>query len=350
MTTGDATVQLDGHDLDAAPPAHLVAYVSGYGPKIAWFDVDLATGALTPTGSVDATQPSFLALGAAHAYAVNESGNRVAAYAIDPASGALTFQNDQPTGSGPAHVAIDRAGKFVLVANYGGNSAAVYPIGADGALGAALQTVSPGMNAHMVVTDPANHFAFVPCKGSDLVAQFALGANGMLTPNPVPHLLTALGAGPRHLAFAPDGHHAYLIDENASTLMALSYDSTAGTLATIQTTTTRAAAATGANTGAEVVVHPSGKFVYGSNRGDDDIAVFAIGTDGKVALAGNTPTGGATPRSFAIDPTGRWLLAANQGGNTVTTFQIDASTGSLTSVGSPLAATSPAFVGFLALP
>jgi len=350
MTTGDATVQLDGWTGDAAPPAHLVAYVGGYGPKIAWFDFDLATGALTPVGSVDATQPSFLALGAAHAYAVNESGNRVAAYAIDPASGALTFQNDQPTGGGPAHVSIDLAGKFVLVANYGGNSAAVYPIRGDGSLGAAIQTAAAGTMAHMFVVDPTNHWAFVPCKGSDYVAQYAFGTDGTLTANAAAHMMTAAGAGPRHLAFAPVSPRAYLIDENASTLMALSYDANAGVLAPIQTTTTRAASATGANTGAEVVVHPSGKFVYGSNRGDDDIAVFAIDGEGKVTLTGNTPTGGATPRSFAIDPTGQWLLAANQGGNNVTAFRIDGTTGALTATGSPTAAMSPAFVGFLALP
>jgi 6-phosphogluconolactonase len=210
--------------------------------------------------------------------------------------------------------------------------------------------VPAGTNAHMFITDPTNQWAFVPCKGSDYVAQYAFGADGMLSANAAAHMMTAAGAGPRHLAFATASHHAYLIDENASTLMALAYDPAQGVLAPIQTTTTRAATATGANTGAEVVVHPSEKFVYGSNRGDDDIAVFAIGSDGVVTLTGNTPTGGATPRSFAIDPTGRWLLAANQGGNTVTAFRIDATTGALTATGSPTAAMSPAFVGFLALP
>lgn len=329
-------------------PQHLVVYVSGYGPKIAWFDFDLATGALTPTGSIDATAPSFLALGQGHAYAVNESGNRVAAYAIDQTNGALTFQNDQATGNGPAHVSIDRMGKFVLVANYGGNSAQVFPIAADGSLGAASQTVAAGTNAHMFITDPTNQYALIPCKGSDYVAQYAFGPTGALTPNAMPHMLTALGAGPRHLAFAPDGNHAYLIDETASTLMALAY--AAGQLTPIQTTTTRAPGATGTNTGAEVVVHPSGKFVYGSNRGDDDIVGFAIGSDAKVTRIANTDTGGATPRSFAIDPTGKWLLAANQAGNNVTTFAIDAASGALTPTGTPLAATTPAFVGFLALP
>ena len=335
---------------DAGKPMHLVAYISGYGPAIEWFDVDLASGALSAKGSLAAPQPSFLALSPTHAYAVSENMDRVGAYAIDPASGALTFLGDQSSqGAGPAHVSLERSGAYVLVANYGGGTAAVLPIAADGSLSAATQTVNPGTNAHMIVTDPSNQFAFVPCKGSDYVAQYTF-THGVLAPNAVPHLATASGAGPRHLAFAPDGMHAYLVDENASTLMVLGFDSATGQLATQQTVSTRAANATGANTGAEVAVAPSGKFVYASNRGDDDLAVFAIAVDGSVTPASHTPSGGMTPRMFALDPTGHWLYAANQGSNNVVAFAVDATTGALTATGTVTQATMPAFVGFVALP
>lgn len=348
MPGGDAGA--DAARSDAATPAHVVAYISGYGPAIAWFDVDLTTGALAPKGSLAAAQPSFLALSPSHVYAVSENMDRVGAYAVDPASGALTFLDDRASGgAGPAHVAIDRSGAYVLVANYGGGTAAVLPIAADGSLEPATQTVSPGANAHMIVTDAANRFAFVPCKGSDYVAQYTFD-HGVLAANAIPHLATAAGAGPRHLAFAPDGKHGYLVDETASTLMVLGYDATSGRLTPQQTISTRAAGATGANTGAEVAVSTSGAFVYASNRGDDDIAVFAIAGDGSVTFASHTPTGGATPRMFALDPTGRWLYAANQGSNTVVAFAVDPVTGGLTPTGAVTQATMPAFVGFVALP
>jgi 6-phosphogluconolactonase len=340
---------------DAPSPAHVVAYISGYGPSIAWFDFAPATGTLTPVASIAAAQPqpSFLAITSTHLYAVSESASRVGAYAIDPATGALTFINDVASGGdGPAHVSVDRAGKYALVANYGGGTVAVLPIRADGGLDAARQTLAPGTNAHMIVADAGNAHVFVPCKGSDYVAQYTFdAATGTLAPNAVPELATDAGAGPRHLAFAPDGAHAYLIAENASTLTALAYDTATGRLTPLHTVSTRATGATGTNTGAEVWVHPSGKFVYGSNRGDDNIAVFAIDpATGRVTPTGHTPTGGHTPRDFALDPTGAWLVAANQDSNSVVTFAIDPTTGALAPTGAPLAMTMPSFVGFLALP
>jgi len=337
---------------DATPPAHATLYVSGYGPDIAWYDFDTGAGTLAPRGSLAAPQPSFLALTPAHLFAVNEGGDRVGAYALDPATGALTFLNDQSSqGAGPAHVSVDRAGRFALVANYGGGTVAVLPIGGDGRLAPAIQTVVAGANAHMIVTAPQNRFVFVPCKGADYIAQYTFDpASGMLAANSVPHATTVTGAGPRHLAFAPDGRHAYVIDENASTLIVFGYDTATGRLATQQTVSTRAPGATGANTGAEVVVHPSGKFVYGSNRGDDDIAVFAVAGDGTVTWSGHAPTGGKTPRSFTIDPSGRWLLAANQGSGSVVVFAIDGTTGALAATGTPITAAMPAFVGFAPRP
>lgn len=339
--------------IDAAVPAHIVTYVSGYGPNIAWLDLNVATGTLAPVASLASARPSpsYLAMTGTHLYAASEGASRISAYTIDRATGALTLINDQPSGGdGPAHVSVDRAGKFVLVANYGDGMISVLPIRADGGLDAATQTLFAGMNAHEILTDPSNTHVLVPCKGSDYVAQYVFDpATGTLTANAVPHAMTAAGAGPRHLAFAPDGAHAYLVNENASTLVAMSYDRGTGRLSTLQTLSTRAVGATGPNTGAEIAVHPSGTWVWASNRGDDNLARFTIASaTGMVTLAGHTPAGGTTPRAFAIDPTGGWLVVANQGSNTITTFRIG-TTGALTASGTPLIATQPSFVGFVGL-
>jgi 6-phosphogluconolactonase len=171
-----------------------------------------------------------------------------------------------------------------------------------------------------------------------------------MTPNAVPELATAAGAGPRHLAFAPDGKHAYLINELNSTLSALSYDAATGRLTELHTLSTRAAGAIGTNTTAEVVVHPNGKFVYGSNRGDNTIVVFARdATTGMVQTVAHTSTQGMTPRNFTIDPTGKFLYAANQNSGTVVPFAIDTA-GRLTPTATPVNVPTPQFVGILALP
>jgi 6-phosphogluconolactonase len=344
----DAALDAGG---DAAMPTHFTAYISG--SEIAWFDVG-SNGALAPLGHIAAfaPNPSFLAITSNRLYAVSEDNSRIGAYARDPVTGAITFIDDAASGgSGPAHLSVDRSGAWVFAANYTDGAIAVLPVRADGGVGAPTQTVAAGQNAHMIVSDAANRHVFVPCLGSDYVAQYDFDpATGTLAPNPVPHVATAAGAGPRHLAFAPDGTHAYLINENNSTLTALAYDATAGRLSPINTISTRPPDATSANTGAEVWVHPNGRFVYGSNRGDDTIAVFAVDSTGAVALIGQTQTQGQTPRMFGIDPLGRFLYAANQASNTVVPFAIDATTGALTPIAAPIAATTPQFVGIVARP
>jgi 6-phosphogluconolactonase len=336
---------------DAAAPTRFIAYISG-GADIAWYDVNKTSGALTPISSIAAfrTGANFLAFrGIDHLYAVT-SGNRVGAYSINPTTGALTFINDVGTGgTGPAHVSVDRTGKYVFVANYGSGDVSVMPIQPNGGLGAAQQTDPSGANAHQILTDASGNFVFVPCLGDDKVAQYRFDtATGMLTTNG--QLDTANGAGPRHLAFAPSGKHAYLINELNSTLTALTYDSTTGRLSELQAPlSTRATGATGTNTTAEVVVHPSGKFVYGSNRGDNNIAVFAV-DQGKLTLIENPSTQGMTPRNFTIDPTGTLLYAANQNSNTVVPFAINPTTGKLTPTAAPISVPTPQFVGILALP
>ena len=349
----DATPSGSDAAADApGPPKRLVAYISGYGPNIAWFDVDRATGALAPKSSIAsfATNPSFLAIHGTHLYAASESASRIGAYAIDPSSGGLTFINAQSSGgNGPAHVSVDASGKFVLSANYGNGAIAVLPVRGDGGIDAATQNPNAGANAHQILTGPGNRAVIVPCKGTDRVVQYTFDPQtGALTPNG--SVMTAAGAGPRHLAFRPDGLTAYLINELDSTLVTLAFDQNTGRLSTQGTVSIRAAGATGTNTGAEIAVHPSGKFVYASNRGDNNLAVFAIApSSGQVSLVGHVPTGGMTPRMFAIEPGGAWLYVANQNSGNVITFAIDPQTGMLTRTGQPVTAQSPSYVGFVEL-
>ncbi len=337
---------------DTGTPKKLIAYVSGYGPDLAWLTVDPATGALAPAGSLAAVQasPSFLAIdaGVTALYAVSEANDRVVAYSID-GEGALHYIDDVSSGGhGPAHISIDRTGKWVLVANYTDGTVSVLPMRADRGVGDPQQTLAPGANAHMILTDASNRYAFVPCLGSDLVAQYTFDAQaGKLTANGT--LATAAGAGPRHLAFAPDGVHAYLLNEKSSTIMALALDGATGKLSALQTLSTLPAGSMVTNTGAEVWVHPSGKLVFASNRGDDSIATFAVQGDGTLALVGHTKTGGQTPRDFTLDPSGKYIYVANQGSNNVVQLAIDVS-GTLTPVGQPLTAQMPSFVGVVALP
>ncbi len=208
------------------------------------------------------------------------------------------------------------------------------------------------MVVRLFIADPTNHFVFVPCKGADYVAQYVFDASsGALTPNAVPSLATTVGAGPRHLAFHPNAKWAYLIAENASTVSTLSFDVATGRLSTVDTVSTLPAGFSGTNTGAEIGVHPSGKWVFVSNRGDDSIAAFAVdASTGKLTLLGTpTKTGGKTPRDFALTPNGAFLYAANQGSNSVSAFRIDAN-GALRSTAGNVTLVAPSFVGVLLSP
>ncbi len=354
---GDAGDAGNAADAPDAPKGPLFAYASGYGPNIARFSVDAATGALTAKGTTASfgASPSFLAVShdTKTLYALNEAAaGRVGAYAIDPVSGGLTPINDASSGgNGPAYVAVEATGKYVVVANYGDGTVSVLPVKAGGGLGAATDTQTVGANAHMVAIDPSNRFAYVPCLGVDYVAPFKLDlVAGKLVPNGA-HIMTAAGAGPRHLAFHPSGKLAYLISEKKSTLTAFTLDDTSGLLTAIETKSTLPIGFSGANTGAEVWVHPSGGFVYASNRGDDSIGVFAIDqVTGKMTLRGHTKTGGTTPRDFTLDPSGTFLYAANQGSSTIVPFRIDPVQGTLSAVAMPVSVPSATFVGLVHLP
>jgi 6-phosphogluconolactonase len=334
-----------------------LVYVAGTDGNITIYQLDRTAKTLTFDTRVNAgNYPSFLAVNPAHTtlYAVLEASTAVAAFAIDPATGGLTKKNEQQTGGdAPTHVSVDKTGKWVMVANYNGGSVRVFPAMDDGSLGAPSDTKMPGTNTHLIVTDATNAFAFVPCKGSDLVAQFAFNAQtGMLTPNATPSVATASGAGPRHLAFHPNGMFAYLINELDDTMTAFSYDSATGRLTTIHTLSTLPGGMpSGSNSTAEVQVHPTGKFLYGSNRGDDSIVVYTLdqGT-GRLTLAGHDDSGGQTPRHFSLDDTGTLLFAANRDTNNVVVFSINPDTGRLTKESEVTGVQQPEFAALVTLP
>jgi len=196
--------------------------------------------------------------------------------------------------------------------------------------------------------DPTGRFALAPDLGCDKVFVYRLeAAAGRLIPHDPPAVDLAPGAGPRHLDFHPNGQFAYVINELNSTVTTLAYDAAAGRLKVVASVSTLPADFSGPNTTADVHVHPSGTFLYGSNRGHDSIAIFAIGADGTLRLLGHQPTRGKTPRNFALDLTGQYLLAANQDSDTVAVFRIDIQTGLLRPVGEPVAVPRPVCIRLL---
>jgi 6-phosphogluconolactonase len=208
-----------------------------------------------------------------------------------------------------------------------------------------------GPHAHSIDLSPDNRFAFVDDLGLDelLVYEFD-AAKGSLTPNDPPFAKLDPGAGPRHFALRPDGKFAYVISEMGHTVTVFSNDAAGGRLQHLQTVTTLPKDFKGRNDDAEIQVHPSGKFLYGSNRGDDSIAIYAISkSEGTLAQQGGVHTGGKEPRSFEIDPTGTLLFAANQKSDNIVIFKIDTKTGKLTPTGQVLDVGSPVCVKFVAI-
>jgi len=321
------------------------------------YRMDLSTGALTLASVARGIEdPAFLAIGpTGHTlYAVNhvpefagQPTGAVSAFSLDPETGELTLLNQQPShGADPCHLCVDKRGRYVLVANYVGGSVAVLPIRDDGSLGEATDhiqhegsSVNPkrqeGPHAHSINLDPDNRYAFVADLGMDKLMIYRFDqSQGKLTPHDPPWVQTRPGAGPRHFTFHPNGQYAYLINELDNTLVAYAYDGEQGTLQELQTVSALPEGFEGVSYCADVHVAPSGRFVYGSNRGHDSIVIFAIDEgSGRLTYVGHEPTQGQVPRGFAIDPTGTFLLVANQHTDTVVTFQIDQQTGKLQPTG-----------------
>jgi 6-phosphogluconolactonase len=332
---------------------------------------DAGTAEITPIGLVAETvNPSFVALhpNGRFLYAVNEVGNYkgpnsggVSAFSIDRATGNLTFLNEVASrGADPCYITVDKTGKYVLVANYTGGSVAVFPVLDDGKLGEAsafVQHTGHGADpkrqevahAHSIDLSPDNRFAMVDDLGLDelMVYKFDAG-KGTLTANDPAYAKVDAGAGPRHFALHPSGKFAYVVAEMQSTVNVFSNDAKTGTLHRLQTISTLPKGFTGANDDAEIQVHPSGKFLYASNRGHDSIAVFAIDADkGTLTAVEDTSTQGKIPRSFEIDPTGAFLFAENEKSDKIVVFRIDQKTGRLMPTGQALDVASPVCVKFL---
>ncbi len=349
-------------------------YTKGKSKGIYRARLDAATGKLSPAElAAECKDPSFLAVhpNGRFLYAIDEGsdpaktpGRGVAAYAIDAKSGALTLLNEQSGGApGPCHLMVDTIGKCVLVANYSGGSVAVLPLAADGTFsGPATVTRHSGSSvhptrqkqshAHAINVSPDNRFALSPDLGIDKVMVYRLdAAKAALAPHTPASIALPPGSGPRHLAFHPTGKFVYVINELLCTMAVFSYDAQRGELKETQTISTLppGEAMKPAYSTAELMVHPSGKFLYGSNRGHDSIVVFAVdGATGKLTRVENQPTQGKTPRHFALDPSGTWLLAENQGSDSVVVFRIDAKSGRLTPTGQSLDVPAPVCAVFVA--
>lgn len=371
------------------PPRYLVfvgTYTGGRSRGIYAYRFHRASGKVEELGlAAEAVNPTFLDLhpSGRFLYAVNEVGDfgpekagAVSAFAIDTATGRLALLNHGSSGgAGPCHLVVSRSGRHVLAANYGGGSVVVLPILENGSLGprtAFIQhsgtSVNPqrqtGPHAHGVTLSPDQRFAIVPDLGIDklMIHRFD-AASGRLTPldrslagskavaaHPG-YAPVRPGAGPRHFTFDPTGRFGYVINELDSTITVFRYRARTGELREVQTISTLPGDFQAPSTTAEVEVHPNGRFLYGSNRGHDSLALYSVdGKTGRLTPLGHTPTRGKTPRNFAIAPTGDWLWAANQGSNTIALFRLDAGSGRLEETGTSVEVGAPVCVKFLALP
>lgn len=345
-----------------------IMYVGTYSVRssdgIYVFEFDRKTGSMTPVQSVsNAKSPSFLALhpSGKYLYSVNEGADKrggVSAYAVDIATGKLQFLNGQSSlGAGPCHISIDQTGKTAFVSNYGGGSLAVLPIKPDGALGAAtdsVQNTGSGVDTkrqdkahvHSTTIAPDNRFAYVADLGIDKLNIYEIDASGSkIKPASTPFATVKPGSGPRHFTFHPNGKYGYLVEELTSAVAVFSRDPKTGALTLIDDNVkTLPTDFSGPNTSADIHIDPSGKFLYQSNRGANTLAIFTIGSNGKLTKVGDQPTEGKTPRNFLIDPRGDFVFVANQDSDNITIFKRDQKTGKLTYTGQSVKVPAPVCV------
>jgi len=346
-------------------------FVSAGSKGIYGFRFDPKTGKMTGMGLMaDEIDPAWLAIhpNRRFLYSVNEVSSyqgqgtgAVSSFSIDPGTGHLKLLNRVSSRGGrPCHLAFDKTGKWLFVANFETGSVAVLPIHEDGTLGEASSfvqhtgsSVNPerqaGPHAHSANLSPDGRFVLVADLGLDRVFTYRFDpAKGTLAPADPPYAKTAAGTGPRHMAFAPTGGYAYLVSEMADTVTAFHYDPRAGSLQELQAASALPPDFSGFKSGAEIAVHPNGKFVYASNRGDASITTFRIDSGrGTITSAGRVSTQGKTPRNFALDPTGAFLFGANQDSGTIVEYRIDRDTGELTPTGEVLQVPSPVYIGFV---
>jgi 6-phosphogluconolactonase len=344
-------------------------YTSGKSEGIYGYRMDANTGKLTRFNSFKSVNPSFLAIDQSkrYLYAVNEVSDHagkpsggVSAFAIDRATGNLRLLNEQPSlGADPCHLTINRKKNALLVANYTGGNVSVLSVRPDGTLGpstdvanhegSSVKEQQKGPHAHCVILDRNERYALTADLGIDKVMIYRFNpSTGKLVPGKQPWLQLKAGAGPRHLTLHPNGKWTYVINELDSTLTTLQYNGVNGTLSEIETVSTLPSDFSGVSYCADVHVSPSGRFVYGSNRGHNSIVVFQINPrTGKLTPIQHVSTEGNWPRNFTIDPTGKFLLVANQRTDNVVTLSIDSRTGRLMPTGHVEEIPVPVCVKFL---
>lgn len=334
-------------------PSHLVflgTYTKTSSRGIHAVRLDADTGALsTPVVAAETPNPAWITLSPDRRflYAIHESAAQAVGYAVDPATGGLQALPRDPALASqpvnpPSHLAVDATGRVLLAANYRDGYVAALPIHADGTLDAPNAIHHPGRgphptrqdrsHIHSVTPSPDNRFVIVCDLGVDKIYSYALDvAAAKLTPAEPPFVATEPGAGPRHFKFGPDGRRAYAINELGNTITSYDYEGARGALRPLETVSTLPAGFTGENITAEIRVHPNGRFLYGSNRGHDSIAVFSIDrVNGRLTPVEIVASGGKTPRNFALSPDGRWLVCGHQDSDRLTVFRVDPATGRLT--------------------
>ncbi|MEE2641995.1 MAG: lactonase family protein [Planctomycetota bacterium] len=341
-------------------------YTGGQSRGIYSATLNTETGKVSkPELVAEMTNPSFLAIhpGNGHLYAVGETtdyggqkSGSVAAFSIQPETGRLTLLNERPSrGGAPCHLVVNREGTQVLFANYVGGNVGTLPILANGSLGEKSflvqhqgSSVTPrqqGPHAHSINLDAKNNHAVAADLGLDKLITYRLTNAGKLI-RVAEHSETP-GAGPRHFVFHPNGRFGYLLNEMNATVSALSYAPQSGKFESLQTLPTLPGEFKGRKSCAEVRIHPTGKFLYCSNRGHDSIAVYQILDSGKMKRVEIIKTGGQEPRNFVLDPSGKFLLAENQKSDSITVFKIHPTTGRLTASGQPVYCPTPVCIRFL---
>jgi 6-phosphogluconolactonase len=385
-------VQTQAQDNAAPSSSRIFAYVGTYtgaigsggnGQGIYLFSMNPNNGVLAQVKVVsEVSSPSWIAFNPSRTnlYAVNEISNfngttsgSVSAFGINRANGNLDFLNAVSSqGAGPAHLSVDRFGKFLFVANYGGGSIAVLPILSDGSLDNATDTHQDmdsvnmtratnapfgsfaisgheAPHAHFIEADPSNKFVLWTDLAQDRIYVYSFDIQaGVLSPATRPFVSLPPGDGPRHLALHPNGKWIYSIQEEASTIVFYEFDSSTGALISQQSISTLPRRFTGTNFTSEIIISPDGLFLYAANRLHDTIAVFSIDTIGGLSRVGESSTLGDYPRHINIDPTGNFLYSCNQRSDAITSFRIDRSTGLLRSTGQYTPVGSPASIIFLA--
>jgi len=351
------------------PLVFISAFAAGDEGAIHAFRLDLKTGSLKPAQRTTGVEhPFFLAVSPDHRFLYSiharkfggPEDEQVSAYEIVGRSGQLKLLNRQSSrGSAACYLDVDATGKTVLVANYSSGSVASLPLREDGSLGEASSffqhagsSVDPkrqeGPHAHCIVISPDNRFAFAADLGLDQVLSYRLDAAAAeLSPHRQPFVRTPPGAGPRHLAFHPNGKQVYVINELSNSLTAFDYDTESGILIERQTISTLPKEFDGTSYCADVKITPCGRFLYGTNRGHDSLAAYRIGADGRLTLIAIEPSLGQGPQNLAITADGELLLCANMPGNNVAVFRIDPETGRLSPVGPPVSMPSPSCIRLL---